>query len=129
MNKVFPRVNKIMAMLAITKPQAELVKMVLTEEIDSVLFKGSNLIVTSRGSHINNQMEAINTIIGGYGVEALRQHNISTDNYWMDTRAIYVNMGDTYTLTLLYDILMDRFYFTSWGDFVESAERKGAKFP
>lgn len=129
MNKVFPRVNKIMAMLAITKPQAELIKMILTEEIDAAIFKGTQSIRTSSGATINSMMEAINTILDGYGTEAIRQLNIATHPYWMDTRAVYINMGDTYTLTLVYDVLTDRFYFTSWGDFVEIAERKGAKFP
>ena len=69
-------------------------------------------------SHCHNRpetsaliMEAANEILGGYGVEGIRD---SQDD-WLS----YVNMGDTYDETLLYDSGLNEFKFGSWGDFVE----------
>lgn len=58
-----------------------------------------------------------NNLMHGYGVEALRGQ--WRGGYWGDTEALYVNMGDTYTGTILYDVRTDKFVATSWGDFVE----------
>jgi hypothetical protein len=33
--------------------------------------------------------------------------------------AEYVNMGDTYNATILYNVKSQNFYVTTWGDFVE----------
>ena len=54
----------------------------------------------------------------GCGVEPLRGKYMG--GYWGDTHALYVNTGDTYSATLLYDCHKERFYVTSWGDYVES---------
>jgi hypothetical protein len=40
----------------------------------------------------------------------------------------YVNTGETYTPTLLYDRKLGRYYVRSWGDHVEQQERRGRLF-
>ena len=42
----------------------------------------------------------------------------------MGAVASYVNMGDTYVATILYDIEKGEFFVTSWGDWVEEYERE-----
>jgi hypothetical protein len=37
----------------------------------------------------------------------------------MKTVALYVNMGDTYDATIIYDCLKDKFYVGTWGDWYE----------
>lgn len=66
----------------------------------------------------DDAMRKINDLVGGYGVEAIRADNMN-DSYWMDAAAIYVNMGDTYSATILYDIQKQKFMLTTMGDFVE----------
>lgn len=46
------------------------------------------------------------------------------DGYWFDCRAVYLNTGDTYNTTILFDTKKDRFYLASMGDFVESLDGK-----
>lgn len=67
-------------------------------------------------------MHAINGVLGGYGAEAI----------WGDDSqcpvAEYVNFGDTYDTTILYDYRAERFRVMSWGDWVEKyGERYGVQ--
>ena len=54
---------------------------------------------------------AANQIIQGHGIERIP-----------DTEIDYVNMGDTYIITLLYNHDNDEWSLGSWGDIVESLE-------
>ncbi|ESR23658.1 hypothetical protein N177_2888 [Lutibaculum baratangense AMV1] len=36
--------------------------------------------------------------------------------------ALYVNMGDSYAPTIVYDVASGEYLFTSWGDVVEAAD-------
>ena len=65
---------------------------------------------------------AINAELGGYGVEPIRGRYV--DRYHQDIQAVYVNLGDTYDTTILYDHETDRLQITSWGDWVECHERQ-----
>lgn len=71
------------------------------------------------------RMVAANELLSGHGVEPLKGE--WSNGYWGDIRAVYVNMGDTYANTLLYDRNYG-FRITSYGDFVEDCERKGEVF-
>lgn len=71
---------------------------------------------------IECQMLAINEVLEGHGVEAV----FGDDPRWPDME--YVNMGDTYTTTIVYDWTKDRFEIASWGDWVERAERNGKEY-
>lgn len=53
-------------------------------------------------------MVALNEVTGGYGVEGC-----SCCNHHFD----YVNMGETYAATIIYD--HGEYIFSSWGDYVE----------
>ncbi len=67
-------------------------------------------------------------ILQGHGVEAIRAEG-ARDSYYMDTVALYVNMGDTYAATLIYDVPRDRWWVTTWGDWLEAEERSGRLRP
>lgn len=41
---------------------------------------------------------------------------------------LYMNTGDTYSSTIMYDNLADKFYIGAWGDWVESMEQSGKRF-
>jgi hypothetical protein len=57
-----------------------------------------------------------------FGVEAIRSET-QWDNYYGDTVALYLNTGDTYACTLLYDTVKGKFHLTTMGDFVEGAPK------
>lgn len=68
-------------------------------------------------------LDEINEIIGGHGVEAINgDHHV--DNYYGDTVALYVNTGDTYNSTVLYETEEGRFFVTSFGEWVEAYQDK-----
>lgn len=79
-------------------------------------------------SLVERQMCALNEVLDGHGVEALRVGNgeemqgdpyIPNRHFWQDVRFEYVNMGDTYTPTIGYDVAKERFVVSSWGDWYE----------
>lgn len=74
---------------------------------------GQDLLrIIKGGGRADDKMEKINSLLDGYGVEVIRG-----DSYAV---AEYINMGDTYNTTLLYDVNEDEFYVTTWGDWVEA---------
>lgn len=59
-------------------------------------------------------MCAANDLIGGHGVEG-----IDDPESCVNCAAAYVNLGDTYITTLMYDYRNDQFIVSSWGDYAE----------
>lgn len=72
----------------------------------------------NRPSHEELVMCAADALAEGFGVEAV----FDSDG---DVACSYVNTGDTYNLTLLYDHGRDEFQFTTWGDWIETTESLG----
>lgn len=56
------------------------------------------------------------------GVEGIEKEGAYTSKYWLDTIALYLNSGDTYSPTIVADLEENQFILTSYGDFVESLE-------
>ena len=67
-------------------------------------------------------MAAIDSVLGTFGVEAIRGRHV--DNYHYDIQACYCNAGDTYDATILMDNETGNFHATSWGDWFEANERR-----
>jgi len=62
------------------------------------------------------RMAALNEVIGGYGVEGIEKpdsHGCGRYEDFID----YINTGDTYSATILYD--GGRYWIGCWGDVVE----------
>jgi hypothetical protein len=62
-------------------------------------------------------LKHVNLLIGGCGVETIRaeyapQHGAPI--------ADYINRGETYAPTLIYDIVKDRWHMCGWGDWYET---------
>lgn len=72
---------------------------------------------------IELKMLAINEILEGHGVEAI----FSEGEMWPDME--YVNMGDAYNATVVYDYIDGKFIVTTWGDWIEHAEKQGRTYP
>jgi hypothetical protein len=80
---------------------------------------------TRRGDHVDNQLDRINTLLHGYGVEVIRGKHVN--NYYGNVNLLYVNMGDTYTTTIIYDTKTDRWICSDWGTLVECSPRRYAE--
>jgi len=65
---------------------------------------------------VNKVMELADKTMHGHGVEEIVGFNQSSET---KTVALYVNMGDTYASTIIYDCLSDKFYVGTYGDWVE----------
>jgi len=76
---------------------------------------------------VEDIMQEISDLIGGHGVEPISDEQIYVSKFWFNTVAIYVNMGDTYATTILYDTQTNKFDCTTYGDFVEEMEREKEK--
>lgn len=66
---------------------------------------------------VERALDIINYLLDGYGVEAVRGEYV--DQYYLDVNILYINMGDTYVPTILYDTLECEFHARSWGDYVD----------
>jgi len=65
-------------------------------------------------------LDFANGVLHGHGIESIRGE-YHVDNYIV---ALYVNMGDTYAATLLFETDTRRFLVTTWGDWVERHQKK-----
>jgi hypothetical protein len=73
----------------------------------------------------NYALELANDYLGGSGVEALTADGAEIDTYYYNTVALYVNLGDSYACTVLYDTELAVFRLISVGDWIEEQERRG----
>lgn len=64
----------------------------------------------------HDTLTKVDKLINAHGIEVIRGED--------GIVAHYVNTGDTYNPTLLYDVNQDKFYLTTWGDWVERYNRK-----
>ena len=66
------------------------------------------------------KMHAVDAVLGNYGVEGFSNGRVSV---------AYSNTGDTYAPTIVRcTAWRDRYAVASWGDTVESLERRGIRF-
>jgi hypothetical protein len=68
-------------------------------------------------------MREADEILGGFGVESVFEEG----EYDGSPAMMYVNTGDTYNATIVYDVDEDELYASTWGDWVEYAERQGRR--
>lgn len=65
-------------------------------------------------------LQNVDSIIDGHGVETLWEpYSDGSENKTRPPLAYYVNTGDTYSATLLWDCRKRRWVLSSWGDFYE----------
>lgn len=75
----------------------------------------SEVCTIIRTIHICGALHAINEILGTYGVEALGPARGPSQS----TPYEYLNAGDTYATTLIYNRKTDTLSVGSWGDIAE----------
>lgn len=109
-------------------PLARQTKELLTAFPKMTFGQAQELVRLMNASHNHKTDEAVlqraNEIIGGYGVEAIPCERCGYRPYYMNFVAGYVNMGDTYSTTLLLDYVYNVFRIGSWGDFLEDHENR-----
>lgn len=76
--------------------------------------------------HDNKPSRALrlaNDAMNCHGIEAVRDE----DDYLFNNATDYVNTGDTYATTLIFDRSSWRVFVGTIGDFIEAAERRGRR--
>jgi len=73
-------------------------------------------------SRIEQTICAVDQVIDGFGTLAIFGDRV----YRPDME--YVDMGDSYTTTIIYDYIDDRYMVTSYGDWIEWRESKGLTY-
>ncbi len=76
---------------------------------------------TDNDRMVHQSLRTVDTLIDGHGIESFA----STDG----DRVYYVNMGDPYVPTALFDERTGLTKVCGWGDYVESWEKRGRRFP
>ena len=113
-------INKIAELLNISIEQANQVRQIIKGRLDPLSFKSVQSWVDqcfNMPSKLELKLCAINEVIGGFGVEYTESVNDSyTDKQGLD----YINLGDTYTCTVVFNHSTNKFSCTSWGDIVEA---------
>jgi len=75
----------------------------------------------NRPSQHEVQLEAINEVLDGYGTEALDEDT----SWYPQPHYSYVNMGDPYTTTILYDHRRGTWIVSDWGAIAERFPNTG----
>lgn len=120
-----PSVKRMVEHLGISEDQAKILKKMMNDEISPVVI-AEGMGLTKGFYNDPDKVYAIMLVadkfMEGSGVEGLEGEYV--DSFSQNVQASYVNTGDTYSATLLYDNVTGRFVLTTWGDFVEGHPRR-----
>jgi hypothetical protein len=68
-------------------------------------------------------LTACNEMIGGFGVESIEvSSDLFQDRYYWNSIGIYINLGDNYITTIIYNTVDQLFEIANWGDYHQSME-------
>lgn len=110
--------------MRISKDKMSIIRKLIKGQIDLESFDSVKRQIAecyNPPDNVDLTLTAINEVLEGYGVEAIRGSWV--DGYHGDVCALYVNLGDTYDQTVIYDTRKGEYKVTSWGDWVESAPK------
>ena len=93
------------------------------DPIASAKLLAAEIKSASTRKQVDNVLELADKMLDASGAEAIRG-DFHGDSYYQDIVGLYVNMGDSYVATLLYDTVAGRFVVTTWGDWVTSHTKK-----
>ena len=86
------------------------------------------LVHGASGGHqaVDDALDKIDECLSGFGVEAISGNYVN--RYYQNIVALFVNVGETYTSTVIYETDTGRFILTTVGDWVErNADRYGVE--
>lgn len=72
------------------------------------------------------RLARVSQATNGHGVEVIWRDESARYDPQAVPDAFYINRGDPYVATLLYDVARDEYVTVAWGDWLEDAERAAA---
>lgn len=113
--------------LSIEKNRAKQIKRLITGKIEPENFPNTKKWINrcyNAPSKNEQILEAINEVMEGYGTGAC-----FSEDYSMSWPLFsYINMGDTYGLSIIYLAKESKYIISTWGDMVEYYEGKRYHF-
>jgi len=116
------RWQRLVEAFGITEAEARELARMMRKAADSGDIRPSEYAYEAGPLTTDDVLERANEILRGGGVEPIDCEYCQVDNYYFGIVLLYVNMGDTYTTTLLYDTANQKFLIGSWGDWYERHE-------
>ena len=116
-----PTIKTLMARLDLDRATALKARKLMDGRLDPESFESVERWVRQcyhKPAPVELIMAALDELLEGFGVECIRE------NCDDSPAAEYINTGDTYTTTILYCHIRDRFIVGCWGDYVEWLERR-----
>ena len=111
--------RKLIEAFGVTEDEAKELARMIRRSVDS---SGGD---PGKGEFTSDQvLDRANEILGGYGVESVDCENCQFSRYYYGIVLLYVNKGDTYDTTLIYDTDKEKFAIGSWGSWLEDHEAK-----
>ena len=72
---------------------------------------------------IQEKLTVLNELIDGHGIEPIQvSEELYQDSYYGNCIGEYINLGDTYITTIVFNTIDREWLVTSWGDYFESKE-------
>ncbi len=121
----FPSVKTIQSRLGVERETAKTIRGLMDGSIDPYTFQSVQTWVERCYNEPTAQeceIVAINEVMRGFGDEAITGETW-VDSFHCNIIAVYVNMGDPYSGTVLYDTERGSYAVCTWGDWVETYER------
>jgi hypothetical protein len=121
-----PSAKRLVDALNITPEQAETVRGLIqgtAKTLDPIKFPRSNAYFSScyrQPKRLGRVLVCLNELLELHGVESLGP----VQTY--GPPAEYLNAGDTYAATLIFDHMAGNFKLTTWADWIEQNEHKAA---
>ena len=73
---------------------------------------------------IQEKLYVLNELMDGHGIEPIQvSEELYQDAYYGNCIGEYINLGDTYNLTIIYNTMDQKFEFNSWGEYFEYHEQ------
>ena len=117
-------IDRLLAHLpSLTRRQAAEILLVIRGRVDPARYKTVAAWIGqcfNPPRRIDLKLAAVDEIMGGFGVECIGEAECPT--IYGEPAAEYINVGDTYQATLLYDHDRAKWCMTTWGDWVETHE-------
>lgn len=71
---------------------------------------------------VDTSLKILNNLVTGYGIEPVRGEWV--DWYYGHIQFLFINVGDTYRQTIIYDCYENEFHITSTDTFIDQHEKR-----
>jgi hypothetical protein len=120
-NYACPPASRLAAELNVSMDTAVQLRALIKGRIDPATFETVRTWIGqchNEPAHIEKVLCAANELIDGFGIEVIRSSKIWS-HYWCDTRFVYINAGDVYAPTLVFNTVAQTFCISCMADLAD----------